>query len=188
MKRILLTSIAAGCSLAAFGQGQVVFENFNNSNANITLNTSSPANAAPVTSGHGFAVALLWYNGSSFQIVATSQTSGGLAGTFNGGTVTLPGFQASGTFEVEGWYGATQNYASYAAAQAAGGSYLGITTSFTAAEAESPAPTPTMVIGGEGTPPPGAWNGDLVLVVPEPSTIALGGLGAAALLLFRRKK
>lgn len=139
MKKILLTSIAAGCSLAAFGQGQVVFENFNNSSALVTLNNN--VTAAPVTTAHAFGVSLLWYNGTSFQIVSTFQTTSGntgVPGTFNAGTVTLPGFQASGTFEVEGWYGATQNYASYAAAAAAGGSYLGITTSFTAAEAESP--------------------------------------------------
>jgi len=188
MKKILLTTtIAAGYGLSVFGQGQVSFANSNNSTATIGLNQPGTSHGAPV-GNPGFAVALLWYNGTSFQIVDTVQSSGNVTGIFNGGTVTLPGFQATGTFEVEGWYNAGGNYASYAAAAAAGGSYLGITTSFTSSESLSPSPAPPMVVAGRGTVPAGAWNGDLVLVVPEPSTIALGGLGAAALLLFRRKK
>jgi hypothetical protein len=191
MKKILLTTILAGSSLAAFGQGGVVIANGNNNSAHWNLVTSTGA-AAPI----GTDVQLLWFNGSSFQVVGTVlTTTAGNAGTFapNGGlyftgtqTTQLPTYAATGTFEVQGWTGGFANYA----AAVAGGAYVGQTASFTAAEANlgtTPAGTP-----GSITPSGAAtgtqWNGDLVLVVPEPSTIALGGLGAAALLLFRRKK
>jgi hypothetical protein len=46
----------------------------------------------------------------------------------------------------------------------------------------SPA-APTVVFGASG------WNvADLTILVPEPTTAALAGLGAAAMLIFRRRK
>ena len=89
-------------------------------------------------------------------------------------------------FEVQGWYNTAGTYASYAAATAAatGTTYVGTTTQFTAKEVQSPT-TPVDMAGTS----PGMWTGSLLLTpVPEPTTIALGGLGAAALLLFRRRK
>jgi hypothetical protein len=47
---------------------------------------------------------------------------------------------------------------------------------------------PTFVSPSPAVQLPG-WNQDLVMTtVPEPSTFALAGLGAAALLIFRRRK
>jgi len=65
-----------------------------------------------------------------------------------------------------------------------GVSTIGVVQPITAAQA------------GTGTAGPHIWGtGDsatgitsLAIVVPEPSTIVLGGLGAAALLAFRRRK
>jgi hypothetical protein len=102
-----------------------------------------------------------------------------LAGSWgiSGGTVTVAGLAAGtvGYFEVAGWTG---NAASYA--QATGDA--GFTTVFggnTGGSGSPPAP-PVNLTG---------WSGNLNLTpVPEPTTIALGGLGAAALLLFRRRK
>jgi len=189
VKRILLTTILSGSALTVFGQGSLVFENAGNSAAyGVCLNLLGSAYGAP-SGNPGFAVALLWYNGSSFQLVDTVQTTtGGVAAFFNGGTVIIPTYQASGTFKIEGWYNPGGNYANYAAAAAASGSYLGITTSFTANEAVPPASAPAITGSGVGSTPPGAWDGNLVLYVPEPSTIALGGLGATVLLLLRRRR
>jgi hypothetical protein len=46
---------------------------------------------------------------------------------------------------------------------------------------------------GSISPPPQIWGGpdgipSMIFIVPEPSTIVLSGLGAAALLLFRRRR
>jgi len=183
MKKILLTIATTGLTVGAFGQGQVVFENASGS-GNVTLMTASGPDAAPSV----YKVALLWNNGTSYQQLAVYQpttANGDGAGYFYDGVVNVPTYAVTGSFEVQGWASA---YASYAAAQAAG-AYVGETAVFVTGEGNPnavPIPgTPDPISGGS---PAGGWNGDLILVVPEPSTIALGGLGAAALLLFRRKK
>src|ERR1700677_952219 len=169
MKKILLTSIAlAGC-LSAFGQGQIIFENADNSSSFVTLNKAGN----PAT-GSGLVVELFWNNGSSFVLQNTfTSTFTGLgqngqsAGEFTGPQLTIPQ-SGTQTFEVEGFY------------TSGGIAYSGNTGSFTANATVSPAPVGKLDLG--------SWNGDLVLnpLVPEPTTLALGGLGAAALLLFRR--
>jgi len=180
MKKILLTSIAvAACGVSAFGQGEIVFENIDNSTALVTLNSL----AGPST-GSGLVVELLWNNGSQFVVQDTFTSTfagGGNAlqdpGQFNGGELTIPS-SGTQTFEVEGFY------------TTGGHAYSGTTVAFTAAVNVSPPGTPA------GTDDGGSWSatagkqGDLALIqiVPEPTTIALGGLGAAALLLFRRRK
>jgi hypothetical protein len=85
-------------------------------------------------------------------------------------------------YAIIGWTGA---FATYDLAFASGTSMLGISPMFTTAT------------GNPGSTPPGTPIGlkntftGLVLapgVIPEPSTFALAGLGAAALLIFRRRK
>jgi hypothetical protein len=187
MKKILLTSIAITCSFAAFGQGFVNFENFNTES---TVNFGPHFTPAPL-GNPGFTVALLWYNGTSFQNIDTFQSSTANVGAANpgyfiAGTVTIPTYTSTGTFEVQGWYNTAGNYATYAAATAAatGTTYAGTTAAFTATEGQTPT-TPTDIANFN----PGGWNGNLSMTpVPEPTTIALGALGGAALLLFRRRK
>jgi len=178
MKKILLTIAATGLAAGAFAQGTVILEN-SLGTGYVTLQSANGAKAA----AGAYQVALLWYNGTSFvqtgAIYQTATANEDGAGYFNGETVTIPTYSATGTFEVEGWYG---NFSSYAAAT----SYKGLTASFVNAEGEpSQTIAPKPINGGS---PAGGWNGNMILVVPEPSTIALGGLGAAALLLFRRRK
>jgi len=182
MKKILLTIAATGLAAGAFAQGTVILEN-DLGTGYVTLTSASGTKAA----AGAYQVALLWYNGTSFvqtgAIYQTATANQDGPGFFNGETVTIPTYTPTGTFEVEAWYG---NFSSYAAAT----SYKGLTASFVNHEGEPSASVVPQPINGNGSLGAGGWNGNLVLVqvVPEPSTIALGGLGAAALLLFRRRK
>jgi hypothetical protein len=87
----------------------------------------------------------------------------------------------SGTFAVAGWQG-TQ-YTTYAQALSANVPIAYTTTFVNAMGNPNPPATAPIPLSGGG----GAWDGNLSFA-PEPSTIALGGLGTAALLLFRRRK
>lgn len=185
MKKILLTSIALASCVSAFGQGQIVYANSDSSSNFVRLSPTYTSTyvASDPKSGSGLVVELFWYNPGTelyqlqdtFTSTFTGNGSGGqLPGQFSAGTITIP---QSGTqsFYIEGFY------TSGAVA------YSGTTLDFTAAVTVSPAPVGHTDTGGNwytgGTP------GDLMLApVPEPTTIALGGLGAAALLLFRRRK
>lgn len=193
MKKLILTIAAlAGVSYGAFAQGTISFQNFNPAGLG-TVWSNAPG--VTVTNGGtlaatGFHVELLYGalgSGvtSNSGVIFTSATGGGQF--FDGTTITLAGVTA-GTgnadangvdLAVRGWIGAFADYAS----AVAGGAPVGETAAFS---------NPT---GGAGTALPAGlvkWlpANSLVLTsnVPEPTTIALGGLGIASLLLFRRRK
>jgi len=191
MKKLLIAAALSGVTAGAFAQGTVFFNNNAANQPAVTVDKTF-ATGGTYAPANGFTVALYWVNNSSgpflpmSPLVLTPVAKG--VGQFNGGfdtlsTVTIAGQAAGGTgeFEVAGWLGTT--FTSFAAA-VAGGDKTGVSSPF------------YNDTGGAGTPAgPGhqltGWAGqpDLVLSsAPEPTTIALGGLGAAALLLFRRRK
>jgi len=97
----------------------------------------------------------------------------------NGNTLVVPTIGAGSTafLLIEAWTG---NAASYAAAQSTVGALFGQTGIFSLVLASTGTPVqPTTAIAG---------SLNLVTAVPEPSTMALAGLGGLAALLFRRKK
>jgi hypothetical protein len=192
MKKTILSLTLAGLSVGTFAQGTLNFAN------NILGNSTGGVTAPNATSGDALApgtytVALYWDStatsagasivpGSTGLVLEATYLSSAatwpIPGQFAGGNVTVAGLAPGtvGYFEVAGWTG---NAASYA--QATGDA--GLTTLF------------GNNTGGAGNPPSPpvnltGWSGNLNLIppVPEPTTIALGGLGAAALLLFRRRK
>jgi len=183
MKKIL---VLVGClvgGLSAFAQGYVNF-------ANLGTGVNSPfrnVGGATPLSGAGFMVELL--TGASQAAVTTSITplfTGSFnAGFFNGGSRTVPAsdvFTSGGnTFTwamVRVWDSVGGTITTYAAAQNAG---HGATLAWQSpVQASATLPAAAMA----GMP---LINGTGNLVVPEPSTIILGALGAAAL-LFRRRK
>jgi hypothetical protein len=96
-------------------------------------------------------------------------------GMFFGGTGSVPGLAPSATteFTLRAWRGAT----SYDTAVERGSATWSQATGSWDSAAVPPAPP-----GG-----PDMQNPAVVIVIPEPSTIALGLLGGFALLFFRRK-
>ncbi|MCX6922237.1 MAG: PEP-CTERM sorting domain-containing protein, partial [Verrucomicrobia bacterium] len=108
------------------------------------------------------------------------------AGRFQGGTVTVTGIPAGGNIEyiMLGWTGGTTLDLAIASGGMIGQSAL-VTGIATGNPTSIPAGTPTLMNASFG----GMTLGPLVTgPVPEPSTFALAGLGAAALLIFRRRK
>jgi hypothetical protein len=204
MKKLILSVTAvAGFSMAGFAQGGLYFDGSQNSSTSLAatsegevfisgvLDTSTDINAE-----------LLYNNGTSFVPVVTlllssnnsnPSTVGTIGQTYTGiGTITdygtgvlydptgteyvIPGDPAGTvvSLEVEGWLG---NYSSLALAQAAG-QKVGTTAPFT----ETLVAVPGTANDIEGMP---ALN--LTTAVPEPSTLAMAGVGLASMLIFRRK-
>jgi hypothetical protein len=178
MKKLLVTLAAVLVSVSAFAQGTTDGTiNFNNRGL-------SPADA-PVRGDTAGATAQLFLVGAGGGLTpllpTTTFRTGAAAAFVNAALVSVPGVPAGGsaTVRMRAWRGA----ASYDAAVTTPG----------AAWCES---NNVLVNGLGGVPPtPGAppitppnLNGlTEFALIPEPSTIALGVLGAAALLLRRRK-
>jgi hypothetical protein len=209
MKKILTTIALAGVACGAFAQGTVLFDN--NDAGLVTLLTSSGAAVDAIGAGANpggavWHVALLFSptaGGGIAQSALTDiadytpsatanpgidgagffqDTSAGKEVTITAATTT-PG--ASGTFEVVSWLGTATTWAGALAGGATYETQGANLVEFTSVTANPTAIPPGLPKSINAT----GWNGDAILTpVPEPTTIALGGLGAAALMLFRRKK
>lgn len=173
MKKLVILAAALVMSVSAYAQGTVLFNN---------LNPAAGVNA-PVfnvggtdrLSGSQFK-AQLWAGASEATLapvaVADFRTGTG-AGYFVGGSTTVPGIAGgnSAVIQVRAWDSATG-------------------ADFNSAGLKGSSKSFTVTLGGAGNPPslPAALVGlESFSLVPEPSTIALALVGAAAL-LFRRRK
>ncbi len=199
MKKLLLSLTAAFLSVATmYGQGRVGFNN---------QSTFAPADAITIAAqnmgavgglagqgigGDKYSVQLRWAagtfatqdlfnaanptNSAIFTGAAFLANTGPLStfsGFFDAGTVANVGAPGTFTMQTWAWYSVGAGNAAYAAATGNKGASGLFTVNVTA----SPTPINSTV-----------FPGFQVSLVPEPSTFALAGLGAAALLLFRRRK
>jgi len=198
---ILAVAAMAAYATSAFAQGTVVFANNTGVVQQWTSATDQTLIAVPKGQGFvqlAFAPANTAYAGYTagnttaqwltanpgWALGPISAFNTPAAGKFNGGGQTLTGVAAGANadYVLFGWTGAAATYD----AGLAGGAMTGVSSKFTTGTGGvGQPPTPAISLAGSfggmtltgGTP-----------VVPEPSTFALAGLGAAALLIFRRRK
>lgn len=200
MKKLLLVIPAlAVASMAAFGQGTVSFDNRtgvgllpSNVDRWVRFDSSIDAgygtNGGPVGNLAGAAYRAQLYVGASTasagSLVAVtaapavfrSSTSTGV-GTWIGGTRTLDGFNPGDTvnLQVRVWdlnFGSTFETAT--------GGFSGVSAMFSYLVPSATASPDQYLMGN--------FQSFTITGVPEPTTMALAGLGAAALLIFRRRK
>jgi len=206
MKKVLATITLALASLTVFGQGRVQFNNVSGA-ADATVAVSITSNAAQAGAGQGtagafvganYSVMLLWAPQAAYAneaaflaaVVGTGGTTsffgatgGGPtsdgAGLFDAGTVPSPvgtSMPAGAyTMQAEAWFNNGQ-FATYDLAAAANKN-VGRSTFFNLAATAFPTAAPNTPI-----------TAFTVATVPEPTVFALAGLGAAALMIVRRRK
>jgi hypothetical protein len=187
MKKLTLIAASLIAALNIYAQGDVIFDNFG---GGVVHNTRT---GADVTVGDGIVVQLYasMTAGGQFAAVPNSIFQVGVIGDgfFDGGVVRIPssiiGPGATAFMEVRAWesaYGATFEEAVAAAPMGGRPALRGRSNGFSSRTGDPTAVPP-------GTPVP---LSDLVpgfsVDVPEPSVIALGLIGAGALLVLRRRK
>lgn len=179
MKKLILFGGVMLSGLVAFAQGTV---NFNNRVTTASIDAPVRDMTGALAQGPNI-VGQLYAGADAGSLAAVGSAvafrTGAAAGYVNGGTVVINSVAPGATAFVQMRAWDTSVAATYEAALAAGIGYgqssvLSITT------------------GGAGSPPslPANLTGlaGFSLVIPEPSTIALGLLGAAGLLLARRSR
>lgn len=212
MKKTLVTITATLVCLGALAQGRV---NFNNDSLHLVYYTTDSSGLAPGDAGlagrgpystNSPAGATLFadlYSGTaanSLALVKSTTFTGSFAeGRWTAAATTLPSGQpAGGTtfFQVQVYDSRDTN----APSAQANGHYFGTSPVFTAVPGSTTFVNLYQHAPGaaQSTWPDGTFNMDVVAagargaielrVIPEPASLALCGLGAAALLIFRRRK
>jgi len=195
-KTLLMLTVVVASALTMYGQGRVSFNN--SGSGNVLTVTTNPAEAHAGQGAAGslltttYSVQLLWAPAGSYAntdaFLAALMGSGpavtvGLFGDglFAGGATPSPTGTSmpvqAYTMAARAWWSNGGQFATFDASRLAGNN-TGWSPFFNMTPTASPTPAPTTL----------AMQSFSVNAVPEPSTFALAGLGAAALLLFRRRK
>lgn len=177
MKKTLVTMLAAiAVAASSYGQGTINF--VNGSTSLVTINSTSASSAA------GAKVEFLWAPAGTtdvnlFTVFGNLVNVGTpTPGRFSGGIQTVPGIPAGGAAAiiVRGFVGTD-----YATAGTRGSTAI-----LNFASTGNPLTTPAGTAAALTTD--GGFTGLNLTAVPEPTSMALAGLGAASLLIFRRRK
>jgi hypothetical protein len=182
MKKLILTVALSVACVSAFAQGQLNFANFGaGANAPIfdTDGTTKLAGAA-------FQADLYWGAGtvtdSSLLTALGAPANFASSGYFLGGSRTITGQPGGSTItgQVRVWD--TASGSSWAQASTVQGAKVGESVLFSIA-LTAPPTTPNTLTGLNGN------SFSLRVVnIPEPSTLALAGIGLAGMLVLRRRK
>ena len=197
MKKILVTT--AVCLLAvasSMAQGRIAFAN--NSLSRILVSNPAINGGTPVILGTA-STALFGFGPASTQIrlfagLSSSSLSPVLVGTAANAEFVLNTsstiasaqgtFAGGGNLPLAGFDGTAPVFLQFTATGPNG--YFGASTIIQVSLATGGAPS-TAVFGATATA--STWNGvTMAPPIPEPSSMALAGLGAASLLIFRRRK
>jgi hypothetical protein len=192
MKRnIFIAVLGMASAVVAYGQGKVNFDNYYSSTQSTGISYASGPDAGLFV-GPEISVELLYGDSTDTTIaqltpLASTITAAGIgvattpgavgtgAGWFSGGAFVIPSIGAATA-------GGVYEFALEAFGTLNSVSYIGYSSIFSGTTAAtSGSPTPNL--------PNGLYQGSFTVApVPEPTTLALAGLGGAALLGFRRKK
>jgi len=193
MKKLLTSGMLAGLAINVLAQGQIYLQNSENtdtspsatSNGLFFFDTDGPGPNAPFLANHDFNVS--FYGGSDANNLVLLRTFAGTsaqfdnafgAGTFADPTdtpATIPGAMTTAVLKIEAWTGSATTYSS---------ALLDPSAIFTLGNIVFTNHVALAPDISELTGMPG-----IVLTrLPEPSTYALAGFGAALFWFFRRTK
>jgi len=192
MKKLAAILCLSALTTGAFAQGLVTMGN----GPTTLISFGAVGNTAPLTSGNAgtyyFGLLTQATAGGAYAFAGVYGTNSASAGRISAYTTTVTGWAPGQAlnYEVAGWS------ASLGATWSPGwltGNFGGKSGFFTVsgpangtAGGGSPVPAPAwLLFGGSGL---SGFNLAPTGAVPEPTSMALAGLGAAALLIFRRRK
>jgi len=193
MKKLLLSAMLVGLATGAYAQGAGTINLDNHDNPN-TSPTATSGGLVFLDTGGGPALMTTDFNVALFGFTDSATVLTHPVASMTGANATGDNIFGNGTFfdlaqnsyPVDGT--TTASATAFFILQA----WIG-NTSFATATYTAQSPVFSNPLGGTGQPPssPQEVSGMPALIVtsvPEPSTFALAGLGAAALLIFRRRK
>jgi hypothetical protein len=215
MKKLILAAITTACAASVFAQGTINFTTRTGSGSSFVwvggatqyqgTNYDYAALGLHVVgaAGNTAEASHFWTQliGAPGTVAESSLLPMNGVTTFRTGTaagnvfpttatfLNIPPDAPTATIEMVAWDNSTGNYPTWAQASAAwksGAIMGGVSGPITVANMGGTVNTPPILFLGTGNP--GNLQSFNVFFIPEPTTLTLAGLGAAALLIFRRRK